>query len=52
MASVTQGYRLEMARSHAVLRLDPEMGSAAWGDIDRVGNELIASVNGQSTRPG
>jgi anti-anti-sigma factor len=47
--SVTQGYRLEMARSHAVLRLDPEMGSAAWGDIDRVGNELIASVNGQST---
>jgi len=38
-----------MARSHAVLRLDPEMGSAAWGDIDRVGNELIASVNGQST---
>lgn len=49
MASVTQGYRLEMARSHAVLRLDPEMGSAAWGDIDRVGNELIASVNGQST---
>jgi anti-anti-sigma factor len=49
VASVTQGYRLEMARSHAVLRLDPEMGSAAWGDIDRVGNELIASVNGQST---
>lgn len=49
MASVTQGYRLEMARSHAVLRLDPEMGNAAWGDIDRVGNELIASVNGQST---
>ena len=49
MASVTQGYRLEMARSHAVLRLDPEMGSAAWGDIDRVGNELIASVNGQSS---
>jgi anti-anti-sigma factor len=25
------------------------MGSAAWGDIDRVGNELIASVNGQSS---
>jgi len=49
VASVTQGYRLEMARSHAVLRLDPEMGSAAWGDIDRVGNELIASVKGQST---
>jgi anti-anti-sigma factor len=49
VASVTQGYRLEMARSHAVLRLDPEMGSAAWGDIDRVGNELIASVNGQSS---
>lgn len=49
MASVTQGYRLEMARSHAVLRLDPEMGSAAWGDIDRVGNELIASVNNNTT---
>src|SRR5690606_14590897 len=41
--------RLEMARSHAVLRLDPEMGSAAWGDIDRVGNELIANVNGQGS---
>lgn len=50
MAPVTQGYRLEMARSHAVLRLDPEMGSAAWGDIDRVGNELISSVNGQGSQ--
>lgn len=49
MAPVTQGYRLEMARSHAVLRLEPEMGSAAWGDIDRVGNELIEKVNGQSS---
>ena len=49
MAPATQGYRLEMARSHAVLRLEPEMGSAAWGDIDRVGNELIAKVGDQSS---
>src|SRR5687768_9564630 len=43
----TQGYRLEIARSHAVLRLEPMMGQAAWGDIDRVGTEVLANVNGQ-----
>jgi anti-anti-sigma factor len=43
----TQGYRLEIARSHAVLRLEPTMGQAAWGDIDRVGTEVLANVNGQ-----
>jgi anti-anti-sigma factor len=46
--ATTSGYRLEIARSHAVLRLEPQIGSAAWGDIDRVGNELIASVNNQT----
>jgi anti-anti-sigma factor len=41
----TTGYRLEIARSHAVLRLDPHIGNAAWGDIDRVGNQVITRVN-------
>lgn len=47
MTPATQGYRLEIARSHAVLRLEPLMGQAAWGDIDRVGTEVLASVNGR-----
>lgn len=45
MNATTTGYRLELARSHAILRLEPQIGNAAWGDIDRVGNELVASVN-------
>lgn len=47
MTPATEGYRLEVARSHAVLRLEPSMGNAAWGDIDRVGREVLASVDGQ-----
>ena len=47
MTPATEGYRLEVARSHAVLRLEPTMGNAAWGDIDRVGKEVLASVDGQ-----
>ncbi len=47
MTPATEGYRLEVARSHAVLRLDPAMGKAAWGDIDRVGKEVLANVDGQ-----
>ena len=47
MTPATQGYRLEIARSHAVLRLEPMMGQAAWGDIDRVGTEVLANVNGR-----
>jgi anti-anti-sigma factor len=43
--STPTGYRLEIAQSHAILRLEPHIGNAAWGDIDRVGTELIASVN-------
>jgi len=39
------GYRLEIAKSHAILRLDPAIGNAAWGDIDRVGEDLISSIN-------
>lgn len=41
----TSGYRLEIARTHAVLRLDPQIANAAWGDIDRVGSQLITRVN-------
>jgi anti-anti-sigma factor len=41
----TTGYRLELAQSHAILRLEPQIGNAAWGDIDRVGAELIDRVN-------
>jgi len=43
--STPTAYRLEIAHSHAILRLEPQIGNAAWGDIDRVGTELIASVN-------
>lgn len=49
MNATTTEYRLEIAPSHAVLRLEPQIGSAAWGDIDRVGKDLVASVNSQGT---
>lgn len=45
MNATPADYRLEIAQSHAVLRLEPRIGNAAWGDIDRVGTELVASVN-------
>jgi anti-anti-sigma factor len=48
--ATTTDYRLQFAHSHAVLRLEPGMGNAAWGDIDRVGTELIANVNNRPTR--
>lgn len=44
MTTPSQGYNLQISSSHAVLRLEPEIGRAAWGDIERVGNELISSV--------
>jgi anti-anti-sigma factor len=47
--ATTTGYRLEIAQSHAVLRLEPDIANAAWGDIDRVGTQLVASVNSKGS---
>ncbi len=50
MTTSTENYHLQIANSHAVLRLEPPIGRAAWGDIERVGNELISNVNEQKSR--
>jgi anti-anti-sigma factor len=50
LSATTTDYRLQFAQSHAILRLEPGMGNAAWGDIDRVGTELIANVNSKPAR--
>ena len=45
MASSDSPYRVENVGGHAVILLLPELNTVPWGDIERIGGELLARIN-------